>query len=50
MVSESYQDGLNFVTPNRISGLWQKYAQHQVTLKEVREKNLNHEEDEEDED
>jgi hypothetical protein len=40
MVSECYQDGLIFVTPNRIPGLWEKYAQQQVTLEEVRERNV----------
>jgi hypothetical protein len=50
MVSEFFQDGLIFVTPNRIPGLWKKYAQQQVTLDEVRERNVlqgdNEEEDE----
>ena len=51
MVPESYQDGLVFVTPNRIQGLWKEYAHQQVTLEELRERNLNdEEEDEEDND
>ena len=47
MVSECFQDGLVFVTPNRIRGLWEKYAQQQVTLEEVRERNFLHGDDDE---
>jgi hypothetical protein len=36
-ISEFHQIGLACVTPNRIPGLWKKYAQKQVTLEEVRE-------------
>ena len=50
MVPESYQDGLNFVTPNRIVGLWERYAHKQVTLEELRERNVNDEEEDEEED
>jgi hypothetical protein len=49
-ILELYQDGLNFVIPNHITGLWKKYAQQRVTLKEVRKRNVNDEKDEEDED
>lgn len=37
MVSEFYQVGLACVTPNRIPGLWKKYALQQATLEEVRD-------------
>ena len=37
MVSEFYQVGLACVTPNRIPGLWKKYAMSQATLQEVKE-------------
>ena len=37
MVSEFYQVGLACVTPNRIPGLWDKYARQQATLEQVRE-------------
>ena len=50
MVPESYQDGLNFVTPNRIAGLWKKYAKKEVTLEELMELNVNNEEEDEEED
>jgi len=51
MVSEFYQDGLVIITPNRIPGLWKKYAMQQATLEEVREGVLlDSEDDEEDED
>jgi hypothetical protein len=35
MLSNIFQLGLVCITPNRIPGLWKKYAQKQVTLKEV---------------
>lgn len=35
--SEFYQVGLACVTPNRIPGLWKKYAMQQATLDEVKE-------------
>lgn len=47
MVSESFQDTMLFVTPNRIRGLWEKYARQQVTLEEFREMNILHGDDEE---
>jgi hypothetical protein len=54
MVSEFYQVGLACVTPNRIPGLWKKYAMQQATLKEVRDGVLSDSEkesdDEDDED
>ena len=37
MVSEYYQLGMVCITPNRIPGLWKRYALDQVTLEEVRE-------------
>jgi hypothetical protein len=37
MVSEIYQLGMVCITPNRIPGLWKRYALDQVTLEEVRE-------------
>ena len=37
MVSEFYQVGLACATPNRIPGLWKKYAMQQATLEEIRE-------------
>jgi hypothetical protein len=37
MVSEYYQLGMVCITPNRIPGLWEKYAMEMATLKEVRE-------------
>ena len=37
MVSQFYQVGLACVTPNRIPGLWNKYARQQATLEQVRE-------------
>jgi len=40
MVSEFYQMGLLCITPNRIPGLWKKYAMQQATLEEVREEFL----------
>jgi hypothetical protein len=46
MVSESYQLGLACVTPNRIPGLWEKYAKEQMTLEELREGVLGDEDDE----
>jgi hypothetical protein len=45
MVSEFYQVGLACVTPNRIPGLWKKYAKSQATLEEVKEKVLSDGED-----
>ena len=36
IVSQFYQVGLACVTPNRIPGLWKKYAEKQATL-EVRD-------------
>lgn len=48
MVSECFQDGLLFVTPNRIRGLWEKYAQQQVTLEEMNVLQGNNEEEDED--
>lgn len=48
MVSEFYQVGLACVTPNRIPGLWEKYAIQQATLKEVRDGVLSDSEDESD--
>ena len=36
MVSDFYQDGLVFATPNRIPGLWEKFAMQQMTMEEVR--------------
>ena len=35
MLSNFYQLGFLCITPNRIPGLWKKYTQKQVTLKEV---------------
>lgn len=46
MVSELYQVGLVCVTPNRIPGLWEKFAQRQATLEEVRGGVLSDSEDE----
>ena len=37
MVSNLYQLGLVCLTPNRITGLWEKYAKGQATLEEVKE-------------
>jgi hypothetical protein len=37
MLSQYYQIGLVCITPNRIPGLWEKYAEKEVTLEEVRE-------------
>lgn len=46
MVSELYQVGLVCVTPNRIPGLWEKFAQRKATLEEVRGGVLSDSEDE----
>jgi hypothetical protein len=35
--TEFCQVGLACVTPNRIPGLWKKYARQQATLEQVRE-------------
>lgn len=35
MVSELYQFGLVCVTPNHISGLWEKYAMQQATWRRL---------------
>jgi hypothetical protein len=45
MVSKIYQLGLVCITPNRIPGLWEKYAMKQVALEEVSE-GVNGEDDE----
>jgi len=37
MVSQFYQVGLACVTPNRIPGLWKKYAMQEATLEQVKE-------------
>jgi hypothetical protein len=37
MVSEYHQLGLACVTPNRIPGLWEKFAMKQATAEEVKE-------------
>jgi hypothetical protein len=37
MLTKFYQVGLACVTPNRIPGLWEKYAMQQATLQEVKE-------------
>ena len=37
MFSESYQLGLVCITPNRIPGLWEKYAKEKVTSEELQE-------------
>jgi hypothetical protein len=47
MVSEIYQLGMVCITPNRIPGLWEKYALEQVTLEEVREGVLGESDDDE---
>ena len=36
-ISDFFQVGLACVTPNRIPGLWKKYAMQQATLEQVRE-------------
>lgn len=36
-ISEFNQIGLAIVTPNRIPGLWKKYAEKEVTLEQLRE-------------
>ena len=46
MVSETYQLGLLCITPNRIPGIWKKYAMRQTTLEEVREGFISDSEDE----
>ena len=46
MLSQLYQLGLVCITPNRIPGLWERYAMDQVTLEEVREGVLGDEDDE----
>ena len=38
MFSENSQLGLVCITPNRIPGLWNKYAVKQVTSEEVRDR------------
>lgn len=50
MVSEFYHLGLVIITPNRIPGLWKKYAMQQATLEEVWEGVLSDGENEDDED
>ena len=45
MVSEFYQLGLVCITPNRIPGLWKKYAMQEATLEEVRDGVLSDSED-----
>jgi hypothetical protein len=37
MLSQYCQMGLVCITPNRIPGLWEKYARREATLEEVRE-------------
>ena len=37
MISKSYQLGLVCITPNRIPGLWEKYARKKATFEELRE-------------
>jgi hypothetical protein len=37
MISEYHQLGLVCITPNRIDGLWKKYAMKQATLRQVSE-------------
>jgi hypothetical protein len=51
MVSQFYQVGLACVTPNRVPGLWKRYAEKDASLTEVRDGVLSGSEDEsEDED
>lgn len=50
MVSEFYQVGLACVTPNRIPGLWKKYAMEQATLEQVKEGVLSEDDDDDDRD
>ena len=45
MVSQYYQVGLACVTPNRLPGVWKKYAKQQATLEEVKEGVLSDDED-----
>ena len=45
MISESYQLGLVCITPNRIPGLWKKYARKKATFEELREGVLGDEDD-----
>lgn len=37
MLTEFYQVGMACVTPNRIPGLWKRYAMQQASLEEVKE-------------
>jgi len=37
MLSEFHQMGLVCITPNRIPGLWKRYAKKEVTLAQVKE-------------
>lgn len=46
IIPEYHQVGLLCITPNRIPGLWKKYAEQQVTLEEVREEVIKGEDDE----
>lgn len=51
MVSQFYQVGLACVTPNRVPGLWKRYAEKDASLAEVRDGVLSDSDDEsEDED
>ena len=45
MISKSYQLGLVCITPNRIPGLWEKYARKKATFEELREGVLGDEDD-----
>jgi hypothetical protein len=47
-ISDFNQIGLAIVTPNRIPGLWEKYAKDQVTLGELKEAIISDNEDDED--
>jgi len=50
MLSQYCQMGLVCITPNRIPGLWQKYARREATLEEVRKVLFESDDDSEDED
>lgn len=49
-IPDDHQFGLVCITPNRIPGLWKKYAEQQVTLEEVMEEFIEDEDDEDDDD